>query len=206
MYVAHVIAGEGQDLDVHANVTTGQLTPLGTPADVPVTPPATGGSRRSRRRGRGTGAGGAGGAPITNANTQTLTFDRGRHFLARPTTRGNVYVYGMATDGSVGSLVSWHAGGNNAHHAVFTLWDKRLRDGSVSGSNLIRVYASTTSPARSPVEQRRAAGRQFRAAPRGVAPERDWLYSINEAAGGATRRRGRSTCSASTRRPAVAPS
>ena len=53
------------------------------------------------------GTGGGGGAPITNANTQTLTFDRGRHFLVAPNyNANNVYVYGMATDGSVGSLVS----------------------------------------------------------------------------------------------------
>jgi 6-phosphogluconolactonase len=181
MYVAHVIAGEGRISAYTRNVASGLLTPLGTPAVVPFTPPAAGGSS-----GAG-GAGGAGGATVMNANTQTLTFDRGRHFLAAPNyAAGNVYIYGVATDGSLGALVSAHAGGNNAHHAVFTLNNDFMLVPYL-GSNQIRVYAfddatgaiTPSSAVTLPADMSN---------PRHVAlhPNGMWLYAINELAGGAT--------------------
>src|SRR4029077_3174959 len=133
LYVAHVIAGEGRITTFSRNVTSGGLTPLGVPAAVPSPPPSTGGSG---------GAGGAGGAPaVMNANTQTLTFDRTRHFLAAPNyAAGNVYIYNLVSDGSVGSLVSSDAGGMNAHHAVFTTNNDFMLVPYL-GSNIIRSYA-----------------------------------------------------------------
>ena len=64
LYVAHVIDGEGRITTYTRSVTTGALTPLGTPAVVPVTPPATGGA------GGAGGAGGTGGAPDRRTPTR----------------------------------------------------------------------------------------------------------------------------------------
>jgi 6-phosphogluconolactonase len=146
-----------------------------------MTPPATGGA------GGAAGTGGTGGAPVTNANTQTLTFDREKHFLAAPNyAAGNVYIYAVATDGSVGALVSSHAGGINAHHAVFTLNNDFMLVPYL-GSNQINVYAfNETSGAITPSST--VALPAAMSGPRHIAlhPNGTWLYSINEAAGGAT--------------------
>jgi 6-phosphogluconolactonase len=182
--VAHVIAGEGRISTYSRNATSGALTPLGTPVVVPYTPPATGGAGGGAGAG---GAGGAGGATVMNANTQTLTFDRARHFLAAPNyAAGNVYVYSMASDGSVGSLVSSDAGGMNGHHAVFTL-NNQFMMVPYLGSNLIRVYAfNATTGAITPSSM--ATLPAASSGPRHLAlhPNGNWLYSINETAGGAT--------------------
>ncbi|HMF41593.1 MAG TPA: beta-propeller fold lactonase family protein, partial [Polyangia bacterium] len=133
------------------------------------------------------GAGGTGGATVMNANTQTLTFDRGRHFLAAPNyAAGTIFIYGMNTDGSVGSLVSWDAGGMNAHNAVFTLNNQFVMVPYL-GSNIIRSYsfdATTGAIAQAQSVTLPAA----MSGPRHLAlhPNGMWLYSINETAGGAT--------------------
>lgn len=157
-------------------MASGLLTPLGTPAVVPSTTPATGGAG---------GAGGTGGAAPPNANTQTLTFDRMRHFLAAPNyNAGNVYVYGMNTDGSVGALVSWDAGGMNAHHAVFTN-NNAFMLVPYLGSNLIRVYALNETTGA--ITQSSMVSSPTMSSPRHIAlhPNGQWLYAINELAGGA---------------------
>jgi len=180
-YVAHVISGENRITTYTRNVMSGALTPLGTPAVVPLAPPATGGTGGG---GGGGGTGGTGGATVTNANTQTLTFDRTGHFLAAPNyNTGNVYIYSMNSDGSVNALVSSDAGGNNAHHAVFTQNNDFMMVPYL-GSNIIRSYAfnETTgaiTQAQSVTLPTAASG------PRHIAlhPNGMWLYSINETAG-----------------------
>jgi 6-phosphogluconolactonase len=181
LYVAHVLAGEGRITTFSRNVTSGALTLLGVPAVVPYTPPSTGGS------GGSAGAGGAGGAPaVMNANTQTLTLDRTRHFLAAPNyAAGNVYIYSLASDGSVASLVSSDAGGMNAHHAVFTNNNDFMLVPYL-GSNLIRSYAfNDTTGAITPSSSVTLPAAM--AGPRHIAlhPNGTWLYAINETAGGA---------------------
>jgi 6-phosphogluconolactonase (cycloisomerase 2 family) len=182
MYVAHVIAGEGKITTYTRNVASGALTPLGTPADVPYAPPQNGGNAG------GSGAGGTGGTAVMNANTQTLTFDRTGHFLAAPNyASGYVYIYSLATDGSVASLVSSDSGGMNAHNAVFTL-NNQFMFVPYLGSNTIRIYGfnATTgaiiSVANSGTPPNPMSG------PRHLAlhPNGMWLYSINETAGGAS--------------------
>jgi 6-phosphogluconolactonase len=122
-----------------------------------------------------------------NANTQTLTFDLTRHFLAAPNyASGNVYIYGVNSDGSVGSLLSWDAGGMNAHNAVFTLNNQFVMVPYL-GSNWIRSYsfnATTGAIAQSSVVTLPNA----MSGPRHLAlhPNGKWLYSINETAGGAS--------------------
>ena len=99
---------------------------------------------------------------------------------------GNVYVYGVATDGSVGSLVSWHQGGMNAHHAVFTLNNNFVMVPYL-GSNLISVYGfNPTTGALTPSST--VASPAAMSNPRHLAlhPNGMWLYAINELAGGAT--------------------
>jgi len=180
-YVAHVISGENRITTYTRNVMSGALTPLGTPAVVPSTTPATGGTGGA---GGGGGTGGTGGAAPLNANTQTLTFDRTGHFLAAPNyNAGNVYIYSLASDGSVGTLVSFDAGGNNAHHAVFTQNNDFVMVPYL-GSNIIRSYAfnETTgaiTQAQSVTLPTAASG------PRHIAlhPNGMWLYSINETTG-----------------------
>ena len=177
-YVAHVIGSQAMLTTYSRNATTGVLTSMGTPVPVPYSPPGSGG---------GVDGGIDGSAPATNAGPQTLTFDRGRHFVAVPNYySGYVYIYGLAADGTVGSLVSWDSAGSNAHNAVFTLNNNFVLVPYL-GSNLIEVYAfnggtgaltpvgSTTLPAAN-------------SGPRHLALHANgkWLYSINETAGGAT--------------------
>ena len=125
--------------------------------------------------------------PLTNANTQTLTFDRTRHFLAAPNyAAGNVYIYSLASDGSVGSLVSSDAWRMNGHHAVFTTNNDFMLVPYL-GSNIIRSYAfneTTGAITRSSSVTLPAA----MSGPRHIAlhPNGNWLYSINETAGGAS--------------------
>jgi 6-phosphogluconolactonase len=122
-----------------------------------------------------------------NANTQTLTFDQSRHFLAAPNyASGTVFIYGVQSDGSVGSLLSWDAGGMNAHNAVFTL-NNQFMMVPYLGSNWIRTYsfnATTGAIAQSSVVTLPNA----MSGPRHLAlhPNGTWLYSINETAGGAS--------------------
>jgi 6-phosphogluconolactonase len=175
LYVAHVIAGEGRITTFSRNVSSGVLTLLGVPVVVPYTPPSTGGT------------GGAGGAPaVMNANTQTLTFDRTRRFLAAPNyAAGNVYIYNLVSDGSVGSLVSSEAGGLNAHNAVFTTNNDFMLVPYL-GSNIIRSYAfNDTTGAITPSSSVTLPAAM--SGPRHLAlhPNGTWLYSINETAGGA---------------------
>jgi 6-phosphogluconolactonase (cycloisomerase 2 family) len=183
-YVAHMIGSEAKLTTFSRNTTSGALTAMGTPVPVPYAPPGSGGGID----GGGVDAGGIdAGAPPTNAGPQTFTFDRNRHFVAVPNYySGYVYIYGVAADGTIGSLVSWHSAGNNAHHAVFTLNNDFVMVPYL-GSNLIEVYAfdgstgaltpkgSTTLPTAN-------------SGPRHVALHANgkWLYSINETAGGTT--------------------
>jgi 6-phosphogluconolactonase (cycloisomerase 2 family) len=177
-YVAHVI-GSGAMLTTYSrNATTGALTSMGTPVPVPYSPPGSGG---------GVDGGIDGSAPATNAGPQTLTFDRGRHFVAVPNYySGYVYIYGLAADGTVGSLVSWDSAGSNAHNAAFTLNNNFVLVPYL-GSNLIEVYAfnggtGTVTPVGSTTLPAANSG------PRHLALHANgkWLYSINETAGGAT--------------------
>jgi 6-phosphogluconolactonase (cycloisomerase 2 family) len=176
LYVAHVINGDSKLSTFARNATSGGLTLQGSTVAVPYYPPGT-----------GVDAGIDGAAPSTNAGPQTLTLDRGRKFVAVPNYfSGYVYVYGMAADGTIGSLVAWHSAGSNAHHAVFTLNNKFMLVPYL-GSNLIQVYGfdatsgaltagtSTTLPT-------------AKSGPRHVALHANgkWLYSINETAGGDT--------------------
>ena len=177
-YVAHVIGSQAMLTTYSRNATTGVLTSMGTPVPVPYSPPGSGGG----------GDGGIdGSAPATNAGPQTLTFDRGRHFVAVPNYySGYVYIYGLAADGTVGSLVSWDSAGSNAHNAVFTLNNNFVLVPYL-GSNLIKVYAfnggtGALTPVGSTTLPTPSSG------PRHLALHANgkWLYSINETAGGAT--------------------
>ena len=167
LYVAHAINSEGRITTYTRSVTTGGADAARDAGRGPGHPPGTGGA------GGAGGAGGTGGAPITLANTQTLTFDRDRHFLVAPNyNAGNVYVYAVATDGSVGSLVSSRADGNNAHHAVFTLNNNFVMVPYL-GSNQISVYGFNAAHRRADAVEHRLAARHDRAAPHRPAPERD---------------------------------
>jgi len=186
-YVAHMIGSEAKLSTFTRNTSSGALTSMGTPVAVPYNPPTSGGVDGGVVDGGGVDGGGIDASPPpTNAGPQTLTFDRGRHFLAVPNYySGYVYIYGMAADGTIGSLVSSHTAGNNAHHAVFTL-NNHFMMVPYLGSNLIQVYAfndgtgALTPAGSTPLP---AAG----SGPRHVALHANgkWLYSINETAGGA---------------------
>jgi 6-phosphogluconolactonase (cycloisomerase 2 family) len=185
MYIAHVISGESMVSTYTRNPTTGALTLRGAPVAVPYTPPAAAVDGGVAIDG---GAGGIdAGPPPTNAGPQTLTLDRSRKFVAVPNYfSGYVYVYDIASDESIRSLVAWDSAGNNAHHAVFTLNNKFMLVPYL-GSNLIEVYGfdattgaitaagSTTLP-------------NADSGPRHIALHSNgtWLYSINETAGGAS--------------------
>jgi len=186
-YVAHTIGSEAKLTTYTRNATTGALTAMGSPVAVPYNPPTSGGVDGGAVDGGSVDGGGLdAGAPPTNAGPQTLTFDQKRQFVAVPNYfSGYVYVYGMLKDGSIGSLVSSHTAGSNAHHAGFTLNNDFMMVPYL-GSNLIQVYAFNDStgaltPASSTVLPTAGSG------PRHVALHANgkWLYTINETAGGA---------------------
>src|SRR5262249_7418093 len=98
---------------------------------------------------------------------------------------GTIFIYGMASDGSVGSLVSWDAGGMNAHNAVFTL-DNKFVFVPYLGSNMIRTYSFNATTGA--IAQSSSTPPVAMSGPRHLAlhPTGKWLYAINETAGGAT--------------------
>jgi len=107
--------------------------------------------------------------------------------LAAPNyAAGNVYIYSIATDGSVGSLVSSDAGGMNAHNAVFTL-NNNFMMVPYLGSNIIRSYAFDAATG-AITESSSVTLPNAMSGPRHLAlhPNGMWLYSINETAGGTT--------------------
>ena len=193
-YVAHMIGSEAKVSTFTRNPTSGALTLVGSPVAVPYSPPGSGvdgGAVDGGAVDGGSSVIDAGaidaGAPPTNAGPQTLTFDRGRKFVAVPNYySGYVYIYDVASDESIRSLVAWHTAGINAHHAVFTLNNKYMLVPYL-GSNLIQVYGfnATTgaiTAAASTILPNANSG------PRHIALHSNgkWLYSINETAGGAS--------------------
>ena len=191
MYIAHMIGSEAKVSTFTRNPTTGALTLMGSPVAVPYAPPGAGSGVDG---GTAVDAGGSidagaidAGAPPTNAGPQTFTFDRAAKFVALPNYySGYVYIYDIASDQSIRSLVAWHTAGNNAHHAVFTLNNSFMLVPYL-GSNLIEVYGfdATTGAitAKSSTSLPNA-----NSGPRHIALHSNgkWLYSINETAGGPT--------------------
>jgi 6-phosphogluconolactonase (cycloisomerase 2 family) len=184
MYIAHTINGASMLSTFTRNPTTGALTLLGSPVAVPYFMPAS-----SVDGGVAVDGGDPvdAGPPPTNAGPQTLTFDRGRKFMAVPNYfSGNVYVYSMANDQSVDSLVAYDSAGSNAHHAVFTRNNKFLLVPYL-GSNLIQVYGfnagtgDITAVGSTPLPNASSGPRHL-----ALHSNAKWLYSINETAGGAS--------------------
>jgi 6-phosphogluconolactonase len=176
-YVIHTISGESKASTYARDPKAGGLTLMGSPVAVPYNPPGT----------TGLDGGVDGGAASTNAGPQTLTFDRTRKFVAVPNYySGYVFLYGMAKDGSIGQLVSWHSAGKNAHHAVFTLNNSFMLVPYL-GSNLIQVYGF--NPDTGAITAGKSATLPTAdSGPRHVAlhANGNWLYAINETAGGAS--------------------
>jgi 6-phosphogluconolactonase len=185
LYVAHAVgSGPAARITTFArNVTTGALTPVGTPADVPFAMFGSGGMDAG---GGGTAAGaGTGGAAAANPLPQTLTLDASESHLAVPNYgAGNVYVYDILQDGSVGEIVSADDGGLNAHHAVFSN-NQDFMLVPYLGSNQIKVYAyeastgAITLDSTVPMSASSSGPRHLALHPNGM-----WLYAINETAGG----------------------
>jgi 6-phosphogluconolactonase (cycloisomerase 2 family) len=181
LHVAYTLAsGEARVITYTRDTMTGSLTPLGTAQDVPYEEAGAGGAA---------GEGGAGGtAPVLTLDPgpQTLTLDVGEHHLAIPNhNAGNVHVYEVLPDGSVGALRSSHTGGLNAQHAVFSN-DNNFMLVPYLGSNLINVYHfddTTGQISLSHVVDMPVA----MSGPRHLALHANgqWLYVINETAGGA---------------------
>jgi 6-phosphogluconolactonase len=193
MYIAHVLSGASQLSTFARNPKTGALTLMGSPVAVPYSPPGAGGGVDGGAIDAGAidaGAGDAGsidaGAPLTNAGPQTLTFDRTAKFVAVPNYfSGYTYVYDIANDQSIRSLVAWHTAGSNAHHAVFTLNNKFMLTPYL-GSNLIEVYGFDATTGAITVKGSTTLP-NANSGPRHIALHGNgkWLYSINETAGGA---------------------
>jgi 6-phosphogluconolactonase (cycloisomerase 2 family) len=131
------------------------------------------------------GASGAAGAS-TGPGPQTLTFDAGEAYLAVPNYyAGNVYVYGVLGDGTLGGIVGADAGGTNAHNAVFSN-NNQFMVVPYLGSNFIKVYAFNQNAGAIALASQTAMPVDM-SGPRHIAlhPNGLWLYSINETAGGA---------------------
>jgi 6-phosphogluconolactonase len=202
LYVAHAVGtGPAARVTTFArDRSTGALSQIGVSAEVPSITPSFGGAGGGGGSGGTGGTGGAGGtggtagtggAGATNPLPQTLTFDATESHVAVPNYgTGNVYVYDILSDGSLGSIVSADAGGTNAHHAVFSN-NQHFMLVPYLGSNLIKVYAYTASSGNitlgSTVNMPNAS-----TGPRHLALHSNgtWLYSINETAGGAASESG----------------
>lgn len=176
-YVIHTISGESKASTYARDTKAGGLTLMGSPVAVPYNPPGT----------TGLDGGVDAGAASTNAGPQTLTFDRTGQFVAVPNYySGNVYIYSVGKDGAIGQLLSWHNAGKNAHHAVFSANNKFMLVPYL-GSNMIQVYGFD------PTSGAITAGKSTTlpnadSGPRHVAlhSNGNWLYAINETAGGAS--------------------
>ena len=182
LYVAHKASnGETKITTYTRNATSGALTALGTPADVPIVPPSEG------------GAGGEGGAPagVTEPGPQTLTLDNNEDFLAVPNYfSNNVYVYEVLGNGSVGELVSDDSDGEKAHHAIFSNNNNFLLVPYL-GSDQITVYAFDDATGEIAFDSDETMP-EANSGPRHVAlhPNGTWLYAIHETAGGASSESG----------------
>jgi 6-phosphogluconolactonase len=204
MHVAHTISGGVTRITTYSrDVTTGALSVLGTPVNVPFTTGAgaggTGGvggagSGGAVSAGGGGGVGGAaggvgggatGGAANTAPGPQTLVLDGGEKYVAVPNYfAGNVYTYDVLTNGSLGTLVSSDAGGTNAHDAVFSK-NNNFMIVPYLGSNYIKTYTFNGSTGAIALHAQTAMP-VAQSGPRHLALHSNgsWLYSINETAGG----------------------
>ncbi len=181
LYVAYGVGGtEARIVSYVRDVTTGSLTTVGWVRSVPF---------EGGEGGEG-GAGGEGGlggeAPTRNSGPQTLTLDKAGVYLAVPDDRAdNVHVYGILLDGSVGPLVTSHANGLGPQHAIFSnnnafmlvpyLGDDKLSVYDFNaGNGAISLHHDVPMPV-------------ALSGPRHLALHANgqWLYSINETAGGA---------------------
>ncbi|MBN1612462.1 MAG: beta-propeller fold lactonase family protein [Polyangiaceae bacterium] len=119
---------EGRITTLSRDTTTGALTVLGNPVSVPMQPP---------------GVGGEGGAPaVTNPATQVVALDPSEQYLLAANFNANyVYVYDLAGNRTVRSLVDSANDGLQSHQVVFVPGSRR---GSVlvpyRGSDLIATY------------------------------------------------------------------
>jgi 6-phosphogluconolactonase len=199
LYVAHAVgATAAARITTYArNVTTGALSAVGTSAEVPFSTLGTGGTGGTSGNG-GTGGLGIGGLGIgglslggtggttgaTNPLPQTLTLDASEEHLAVPNYgSGNVYIYDILQDGSVGAIVSADAGGLNAHHAIFS-HNNAFMLVPYLGSNFIKVYGydadtgDITPDSTVPMPNLGSSPRHLALHPNGT-----WLYAINEMTG-----------------------
>jgi 6-phosphogluconolactonase len=181
LHVAYTLAsGEARVITYTRDTMTGSLTPLGTARSIPYEEVGAGGAA-----GEG-GAGGVAPASTLDPGPQTLTLDVGARHLAIPNyNAGNVHVYEILPDGSVGTLRSSHTGGMNAQHAVFSN-DNNFMLVPYLGSNLINVYDFDDVSGQITLHQT-ADMPVAMSGPRHLALHANgqWLYVINETAGGA---------------------
>lgn len=174
LYVAHTVPGGDTKITTYTRVTSGgTLTPVGTPADVPLVSPE----------------GGAGGAPagVTAPAPAALALDNSEDYLAVPNEAvNNVYVYEVLGNGSVGDIVSDDSRGEKATHAIFSN-NNNFMLVPYLGSNRITVYSFDDATGEIAFDSN-ANMPDANSGPRRVAlhPNGNWLYTIHQTAGGAS--------------------
>jgi len=179
MYVAHTVAGGDTKITTYTRVTSGgTLTPVGTPADVPIVAPSEGG---------------AGGAPagVTAPAPAALALDNSEDYLAVPNeSSNNVYVYEVLGNGSVGAIVSDDSGGEKATHAIFSN-NNNFMLVPYLGSDLIDVYSFDDATGAIAFDSDETMPEDD-SGPRRIAlhPNGTWLYAIHQTAGGASSESG----------------
>jgi 6-phosphogluconolactonase len=168
---------EGRITTLSRDTMTGALTVLGNPVAVPMQP---------------RGATGQGGAPATtNPATQVVTLDPSEQYLLAANFNANyVYVYDLARNGAVGSMVESADDGLQSHQVVFVPGSRR---GSLlvpyRGSDLLATYRfddSDGSLRLAHTEEVDDDGTDATTGPRHLVfhpTERDWVYVVNEVAG-----------------------
>jgi 6-phosphogluconolactonase (cycloisomerase 2 family) len=180
LYVAYVAGDtEARIVSYVRDTMTGALRTVGWERSVPF----EGGEAFA-----GAGEGGGGGEAPTakNAGPQTLTLAMAGGYVAVPSDlAGTVAIYDMLPDDSVGPLVASDSQGVGPHHAIFSNNDAFLLVPYL-GSNKITVYDfDAASGALSfdhdvPMPLSMSGPRHLALHANG-----QWLYAINETAGGA---------------------
>jgi 6-phosphogluconolactonase len=193
LYVAYTLVdGDARVIAYTRDRTTGTLTPLGAAQSISFEDDAGGeGGGSGEGGGGGQGGGGEGGGggmtvPTTGPGPQTLTLEATGRYLAIPNDRaGNVTVFGLQPDFSVGAVVSSHAGGVSPQHAIFSS-DNKFMLVPYLGSNQISVYDFDDVTGTITLDHSVAMPVPM-SGPRHLAmhPNGHWVYAINETAGGA---------------------
>ncbi len=177
---------EGRITTLSRDPASGALAVLGK-VSVPMVPDVSG----SAGAAGAAGTAGAPSIPAGNPSTQVVALDGTEHFLLAANYSANyVYVYSVAADGTIGSMVASQLDGVSSHQPLFAPGaNNRFVLVPYRGSDTVAVYqfnATTGGLTLTSTFQSDADNTAANTGPRHLAfsPTNDkWVYAINEVAG-----------------------